>query len=125
MRNATASPEPQSLIRETLLSFAEAARKLPPFRAGRPVNPSTVFRWAFSGVRLPSGELLRLEAVRIGGRWLTSSEALERFAARQTPQFAEPTPTPRSSSARQKAAAAASRECEKLGLRPGSECDPK
>jgi hypothetical protein len=73
--------------KETLTSFSQAARRLPPFREGRPVSASTLFRWATKGVRLSDGSTLRLEAIRIGGRWLTSTEALDRFVRRQTPDF--------------------------------------
>jgi hypothetical protein len=63
------------ITREALLSLTEAARLRPPVRAGRPTHPSTVFRWIARGVR---GH--RLEAVRLGGSWFTSREALQRFA---------------------------------------------
>lgn len=73
------------VLTETVVSLSQAARRLPPFRAGRPVNRATIFRWISEGVRLPDGSRLRLEAVRIGGRWVTSIEALTRFAESQTP----------------------------------------
>ena len=57
---------------ETPLTFSAAARSLP----GRP-HPSTIWRWHRVGVRG-----IRLEAVRLGGRYITSQEALDRFAAR-------------------------------------------
>lgn len=57
---------------------------LPPGRRGRHVSLSCALRWTLNGVRLPSGEIVRLEAIRLGGRWLTSIEALQRFAERQT-----------------------------------------
>jgi hypothetical protein len=59
---------------ETILSFAEAARTLPT----RP-NLSTVWRWVQRGVRG-----VRLETAMIGGRRITSQEALERFNAAVT-----------------------------------------
>jgi hypothetical protein len=37
------------------LSLAQAARRFPPFRQDKRVNPSTVFRWIHSGVKLPGG----------------------------------------------------------------------
>jgi len=74
------------LRNETPISLAQAARLLPPGRRGRPVTISCLLRWVLDGVRLPSGERVRLEASRLGGRWLTSVEALQRFADRQTPQ---------------------------------------
>ncbi len=67
------------------LYMAQAARLFPPYRLDRPVNPSTVFRWATSGVRLPSGERVRLETARNNGRLITSREAITRFLQRQSP----------------------------------------
>lgn len=54
---------------ETLLSFKDAAKLLP-----RPCHPSTVWRWHRKGVRG-----IRLEALRLGGFFYTSREALDRF----------------------------------------------
>jgi hypothetical protein len=102
---------------ESTTSLAQAARLLPPGRRGRPVSLSCVLRWVLSGVRLPSGEIVRLEAIRLGGRWLTSVEALERFADRQTPQFDARTATiSRSASKRQRASERATKELEKVGI---------
>jgi hypothetical protein len=64
---------------ETLLSISQAARLLPPGREGKPVHPSTVLRWILAG----SGGV-RLEARRMGSRWVTSREALDRFSAALT-----------------------------------------
>lgn len=100
------------------LSLSQAARRFPPFRENKPVAPSTVFRWIFSGVRLPDGTHLRLEAVRLGGRWLTSGPAIERFISRQTPQFADadPAPTPRTAKQQAKATERAGKKLEGLGI---------
>jgi hypothetical protein len=73
------------ILSETTLSLAQAAARLPSFRLGKPVNASTVWRWINDGVKLPDGTTVRLEAVRLAGRWLTSAEALARFADAQTP----------------------------------------
>ena len=70
---------------ETLLTLAQAAALLPPNRRGRPVCLSCLYRWIQHGIRTSSAATVRLEALRLGGRWLTSAEALERFARRLTP----------------------------------------
>jgi hypothetical protein len=75
------------MMSETLLSLAEAARRLPPGRLGRPVSASTLFRWIVAGLRVADGRTVRLQAIKIGGRWLTSAEALTRFAAALTPSL--------------------------------------
>jgi hypothetical protein len=99
------------------LPLAQAARRFPTFRNNSPVAPSTVFRWINTGVRLADGSCVRLEAVRLGGRWLTSGPAIERFMARQTPALdaapAARTPTPAQRSRR---AEHATKELTRLGI---------
>lgn len=72
------------LLSETLISFSQAAKRLPPGRCNKPVSPSTPFRWAKHGIRRPDGVRVKLECVRVGGRFLTSVEALARFSYRLT-----------------------------------------
>ncbi len=105
------------ILSETTVSLGAAARSLPPSRRGRPVSISCLFRWIRDGVKLPSGVVVRLEAVRLGGRWITSIEALKRFADRQTPDFEDGrSPTPRSAAATKRAADSASQQLERLGI---------
>ena len=66
-------------LTEKLRSFAEAAGRLPALRAGKSVNPSTVWRWTTRGVRARNGVLVRLESIKVGGTCCTSDEALLRF----------------------------------------------
>ncbi len=111
--------EGHDLTRETLLSLAQAARRFPSSRQGKPVSPSCVWRWYRHGVKVPGGGVVRLECVRVAGRWLTSIEAISRFVARQTtPAEAEatPTPTPRTPTARRRASERAARELNKIGI---------
>jgi hypothetical protein len=61
------------ILNETVVTFAEAAARLPRVN-GRKVHVASVWRWARKGVRG-----VQLEAILMGGRWLTSVEALERF----------------------------------------------
>jgi hypothetical protein len=75
---------------ETLRSFAEAARRLPALRGGRPVHPTTVWRWATRGVRDPAGNAVLLETIKVGGTCCTSDQALARFFRALT---AETSPT--------------------------------
>ena len=60
---------------EKMLTPQEAARSLPPLREGKAMHPATITRWITEGL---SG--VKLEAIRVGNRWLTSAEALQRFA---------------------------------------------
>ena len=49
----------------------------------RPVHAVTILRWITRGVRV-RGQTVKLEALRLGGRWVTSRPALDRFLARLT-----------------------------------------
>jgi len=104
------------LTTEQTESLSQAARTLPPGRAGRPVSISCMLRWILEGVRLPSGDRARLEAIRLGGRWLTSKEALQRFAEAQTPNLDAHAKSPRTPTARSKASECVERELEKAGI---------
>jgi hypothetical protein len=75
---------------EEVLSFAQAARRLPRMRGGRPVSPATLWRWATSGLRG-----VRLETTHIGGTRCTSLEALARFFAGLAKDNAEAASAPR------------------------------
>jgi Protein of unknown function (DUF1580) len=74
-----ATPAAGRLLAESLVSTLEAAKRFPPCRGDRPVSASVVRRWIIDGAETPSGEKVRLEGVRLGGRWLTTAEAIERF----------------------------------------------
>jgi hypothetical protein len=63
-------------LSDELMSLSQAARRLPRLRNGRPVSPSTVWRWASRGLRG-----VRLEIIRIGGVACTSAAALRDFFA--------------------------------------------
>jgi hypothetical protein len=77
----------------------------------------TVWRWALKGLPGPDGRRVRLDALRVGGRWVSSWAALQRFAEATTPQVEdEPARAPRPAGKRQRAAAKAERELKKLGL---------
>lgn len=70
-----------AILQETVVSLNEICKRAP---SGRGVGPShtahrtTVLRWIIHGVKV-KGVLVKLEAERVGGRWVTSLEAYERF----------------------------------------------
>jgi hypothetical protein len=107
--------EKNSILRESMLGLAEAARRLPAHREGKPVSASCLLRWVLTGVRGPSGKV-HLEAVRLGGKWITSLEALERFAEALTPRPENARDLPRSVQARQRASERASKRLDQLGM---------
>jgi hypothetical protein len=97
-------------------SPAAAARGIPGYRGNPTTKPSTVFRWITKGTRAADGRVIKLEAVRVGSRWLTSRGAVARFVEALT-QAATPTatpPTPRSPAARRKASERAGEELDKM-----------
>ncbi len=106
-----------SLLSETLISLSDAARRLPPGRGRRPVSFSCVLRWITTGVPGPDGQRVRLEGVRVGGRWLTSEEALARWAERLTPTPDDgPVAPPRTVRQRRRASDRAAEELEQAGI---------
>lgn len=70
------------------LTLSQAARERPAHRGQRAWG-STIWRHITRGVIGPDGHPVRLEAARIGGRWLTSRAALARYMAALTPIFAD------------------------------------
>jgi hypothetical protein len=50
---------------------------------GHKVAPSTASRWYLKGVNV-AGQIIKLEGVRCGGKWLTTHEAFARFIQAQT-----------------------------------------
>ncbi len=59
---------------EDVMTLTEATRILPRRRRRRPVNVSTLHRWATRGLRG-----VHLETIQVGGTKCTSREALQRF----------------------------------------------
>lgn len=102
-----------AILSETTLSLPAAAKRLPPYRGDRPVSVSCLMRWILDGIRTAHGNV-RLEAVRLGGHWLTSAQALERFAAAQTPNLADRPQLPRTPASRRRAS---ERAAERLNKR--------
>ncbi len=61
---------------ESVGTLAEVAGKLPRL-GGRQIHTSTLWRWTSRGIRG-----VRLEHVKLGGRIVTSLEAVQRFSER-------------------------------------------
>ena len=100
---------------EKTITLAEVAKMLPPARNGRPVSVSCVVRWITRGTKA-NGGMVRLEAIRLGSRWLSNKEAVQRFAEAQTPRFDGQAIPPRTAARRQRAAERAARLLEKMGV---------
>jgi hypothetical protein len=105
------------IMLEAIINLSQVTRNMPPGRNGKQPTKGCVMRWILRGSRGPDGSLVRLEAVRLGGRWVTSEQALQRFVEALTPKLSEdPSPNPRTAAKRQRASEAAGRELEKLGM---------
>jgi hypothetical protein len=103
------------LFDEDLLTFSEAAKALPRINGSRP-HASTIWRWAKRGL-----DGVKLETRRVGGRAVTSKQALERFTealagVETTTRERNTSPKPRSPKRRADEIARAERELEMAGL---------
>ena len=87
------------IIAGDALGMGAAARLLPAHRGEGRACPSTIWRWAVRGYRTPDGRVVRLEAARFAGRWLTSRAALARFGAAITSAALPPDSSTSSASA--------------------------
>ena len=106
------------ILSETIVSIHEAAAMFPGRRPGKKLNFSTLWRWILKGIRTTDGQVIRLEACRLGSRWVTSREAIARFSARLTPTAADtPATAPvRTPAARLRASKLDAEKLEKLGV---------
>lgn len=96
------------------LPLHEAAA-IVPGRGRSRVHPSTLARWIARGVKTVDGRRVRLRAVRIASRWVTTRTWLEEFAAAQTPTFSDTDEAPPTARQCARAADAAGRRLEALG----------
>jgi hypothetical protein len=77
------------ILGETQIFLTQLPIHTPTGPGGRTIHYSTALRWVVRGVRG-----VKLDAIRLGGRWVTSLEALNRFATKLTKAGdADPTPT--------------------------------
>jgi Protein of unknown function (DUF1580) len=82
--------EPQ---RDQLVPLSEAARKFLPGRNGKPVSPTTLWRWSQKGVKAPDGSRIKLEVWHCGNSTYTTEKACADFIERQT-LARQPLPVP-------------------------------
>jgi hypothetical protein len=74
----------REILTEEMKSLAEARQMLPRGRNGSLPHFSTLVRWITDGAKARDGSTVKLDAIRLGGRWITSKEALIRFMDRLT-----------------------------------------
>lgn len=72
---------------ENLVTFA---KRIKPTRQGKPVTMTCVLRWITKGVKIKgSNVIIKLEAVRLSEKWITTPGALKRFIVAQTEKYLE------------------------------------
>src|SRR6516162_6472511 len=81
------------ILTETVLPFGAVPQRFPFLgrpsedrKGSRRIHFSTVFRWWSKGIIGPGGERVRLEATKLGGKLVTSLEALQRFSEALNPR---------------------------------------
>lgn len=87
----TISPPADAI--DVLFPEIEAGHGLGMGAAGRilgGIDPSSVFRFVTRGTKTADGQLVKLEAIRVGVKWMTSRPAIERYLRR----LANPTSMP-------------------------------
>ena len=78
---------------------------------------TSVYRWVLKGIPNAEGQRVRLEAIRLGRAWVTSRQALRRFAEGLTPRLDDALiPLPRSAGKRRRASESAAHELERAGI---------
>ena len=98
---------------EDVLSLNNAAKTLPPRRAGKRPHVATLYRWVQRGIRG-----VRLETIRVGGTLCTSREALQRFCERLSTERAAVPPRPPSKDIRRNRVVAAKLDRAGIGCAP-------
>jgi hypothetical protein len=116
------SDVPAEVARGNGLGLGQLARRCPPSRGLRQVSPETLARWITRGVNGPGGCRVHLDAVRLGGRWVSTEAALARFIAALTPSQTDTSDQaaaqtkPQAARTRQDAQERARQELDRLGI---------
>lgn len=73
-------------------------------------HPATLVRWVTRGIEVPSGERIKLRAVRVGNRWMTTDRWFDDFVGAMTSAHQPDGDTPRTEAQRRRVSAQAQRE---------------
>jgi hypothetical protein len=68
------------ILDETRISIVEAQQRLG--TESNPIHFASVYRYMARGIKAASGERVTLEFARVGGKLITSAEAIQRFVGR-------------------------------------------
>ena len=98
---------------ETVIGLGEGCREFPP----KGIAAATISRYIQNGVKVKAtGNVVKLETCRIGGRRFTSREAIARFIAAQNADDAPAAPV-FTASQRRRQSEAACQELRRMGIR--------
>src|SRR5262245_40284234 len=104
------------VLDEEMIGLSKLASMIQSHRRNGTITPQACWRWIRKGVRLPSGQVLRLEHVVLASRYLTSWAAYLRFIERQTPDVpTQPAPV-RAAGKRGRAAERADKALSAAGI---------
>jgi hypothetical protein len=104
------------LLQEDLFGLADLARRVKSHRREGTITAQCCWRWATVGVQGVDGTVVKLEAVRLAGRFLTSWPAFLRFLEAQThPPVRPPVVAPRSPGKRRRTGARAAEDLATAG----------
>ncbi len=73
------TPVTASLHGESLLSLSALAKLVPRDPGEKPPSSVSMWRWAVKGIKTASGRRVKLETLKVGGRMVSSRQALVRF----------------------------------------------
>jgi len=107
----------ERLAAEGLIGLSTAASFYGRGRQGKATCPGTLTRHYHDGITLPDGTVVKLEAIRVGRKLMTSKAAVLRFLAAQQieQQETQVTAPSRSESKSARASEAANRELIRRG----------
>lgn len=105
------------LTKEAGLNPTQLAKLIPSPRTGHASHSSKVVRWITNGV-LVNGQRVKLEALRMGGQWVSTAGALHEFGERLAAGKCDgpAMPLPASTSKRRREVERAERTLEHIGI---------
>ncbi len=78
-----------ALMDEPRVLLSDLAKSIPSNRSATHVTTQALWRWSQKGVKTKDGRVVKLEVLRIGNRYYSSREALNRFIANQQSHASE------------------------------------
>jgi hypothetical protein len=103
---------PINIHAESVVTFPDLVKRILPANGGKRMHIGTPHRWRTQGLRG-----VRLEAIKVGGRWCTSLQALERFFDVLSRGAGLPNPTQDSGTSTTGASAESLRKLREEGFR--------